>query len=462
MSLADSSYHLTLVSERIGKNDFVIYLNLSSFPEEATRKLYEGLAKFRESIQNTRHQQEDVDVSACDNSNRIKDPFLDLSIQRLVNSNMFYMIYFNLLSKKSNSDIIFDDKGYFHCNAPKLTIYHEDIGNKCVSVSRRGVTYTLKHKKCHQTLDFDKREYCVFASASEHKGIVTVVLQKINKRDDDDQDSEANSSIDDIGMIFTLCSLDIAKLGYGQDFAALNRLFNIEGRESCVMCPGQSKSMSIASLISHKITVLIIQKSKSNVKEYFDVSRMDRLFTKGSKTSKTLSSIILIDISDNTENKMIKQIRASIKLTSNSKNQSGDEKPGRKKYSQDDSSDISKEFDPNEFAIPHYNLSQNNIFALTIGGKDEITFSIYWLEYLNDKLHPVAKHDSLHMHLSHLDKSVSVESDIKSMNLSYLEAVSNLVEKIAWIDHHGIPGVALLRLDMTIDLFFFQRRKIVK
>ena len=60
-----------------------------------------------------------------------------------------------------------------------------------------------------------------------------------------------------------------------------------------------------------------------------------------------------------------------------------------------------------------------------------------------------------------MDDSSSA-SMLNSMNISYLVSVDNLLEKFAWIEVRGTPGLALIRLGMTIDLYFLQSRRIIR
>lgn len=109
-------------------------------------------------------------------------------------------------------------------------------------------------------------------------------------------------------------------------------------------------------------------------------------------------------------------------------------------------------------AIPHFKTKANHIFALALSGEKRNNFILYWLEYFNSKLRPVTKYDNFNLHSSGMDDS-SPASMLNSMNISYLASVDNLLEKLAWIEVRGTPGLALIRLDMTIDLYFFHGRR---
>ena len=489
-SLHESSDHISQDSEKMIKKSHLIYLNLDTYDSCVHQRVYESMRRLIE-------ERDKLKIQACDKRDIINvstnteiddseehmetdttDPFLDIDTQNLINKYFFTAIYSSYIVKATHGSIIFDHRHQFHSYAPRLTIYHIDVGGKCVSISRRGIWYVNSDEKHMKSVIYDKNECCVHAGSTYARGLVSLMMQKVSGNDENDEDDEISyASRHDDTLVFTLCELDVKKLGCGQDDKALTRILTMECHDCCLMYPNRSINLSVASMVGRSLKLLIIQQFNSDKKEYFNIHKISRLFEEKPKDQKVLCPVNIEYNTDrerylivNTDPKTSKppkaiepNLKAQPKDLIKSENSSQDEDSSsesvRDKESSSESSDI--EIDESETA-PNIKIKGNHVFVMSLNYNPEKKISLYWLEYRSSKLYPVANYDNLDLHADDSQSSYDSNTDMDSLNLNYLDGIGKLVEKFTWIEYRGTPGVAILGVDLKIDVYFFQNRQIIK
>ena len=262
------SDHVSVIFDAQGIKKDNLYVNLDSFPDFAKENyslLIRKLMTEFESTKNLISSSEGLE----DMIEEDLDPFMHNDSSRTIFKYFISMIFIYFASKHVKTDLVFDQNGKFHAYSPKLTIYHQDIAGKCLSIYRRGISFIKRDRICNW-LHFDESEVCVFAFNSETKNIVSMLMQK-KKPDGDREDGGDN-------LEFTLYYLDMHKLGKGHGSSALTRVLSRHCTSNCLISPNHSSSMSLACMIGDGMIMLIIQHANSQTSEMYDIQSIDKLF----------------------------------------------------------------------------------------------------------------------------------------------------------------------------------------